>query len=356
MGAPDLFEELRTIAFDAGLVALGVARAEPFPETRTTLVQRKAEGLHGGMQFTYRNPERSTDPQRLLSDARSLVVGAWPYAAGEPSSSFIEGPAGRVARYAVADYYGALRAALDVVADRLQKDGHSTKVVIDDNGLVDRAAAHRAGIGWWGKNSNLLIPGAGSWVVLGAIVTDAELSESRPLDDGCGTCRRCLDGCPTQAIIAPGVLDARKCLAWLVQTEGSFPVEFREALGDRIYGCDDCQEVCPPSRRSPQSELPIDGKNAWVDLVEMIRATDEELLARHGRWYIAKRDPRFLRRNALIGIGNTAEVDDVSIRLLLTSVAEGTDDLLAEHAAWALQRLNQRAANEQPDPARTLNS
>ena len=125
-------------------------------------------------------------------------------------------------------------------------------MVADDNALVDREAAYRAGLGWYGKNANLLLPGEGSWFVLGSVVTDAPAappSRPRRCADGCGTCTRCLDGCPTGAIVAPGVVDARRCLAWLLQVEGAFPREHRVALGDRLYGCDDCQEVCPPNRR-----------------------------------------------------------------------------------------------------------
>jgi epoxyqueuosine reductase len=161
--------------------------------------------------------------------------------------------------------------------------------------------------------------------------------------DGCGTCRRCLDGCPTGAIVAPGVVDARRCLAWLVQAEGPFPVEFRDALGDRVYGCDDCQEVCPPSRRSAQAAEPVDPDGAWADLLWMLDATDADLLDRHGRWYVPRRDPRYLRRNALLALGNSADPDDARVRSRLESFAEGDDDLLAEHASWALVRLGRRA-------------
>ncbi|MDP1793384.1 MAG: 4Fe-4S double cluster binding domain-containing protein, partial [Acidimicrobiales bacterium] len=222
---------------DAGMVAVGVTTAEPFVEARGALEQRKSDGLSASMQFTYRNPARSTDPGRILPGAQSLVVGAWPTANREPSvaTSAPNGAQnqGRVGRYVWRDHYAELRAALEQIADLLRNEGYQARIAVDDNALVDRAAAHRAGLGWYGKNANVLVPGHGSWVVLGSVVTTAPLvANDAPVADGCGTCNRCLDACPTQAIVAPGVVDARRCLAWLVQATGDFPEEHREALGD----------------------------------------------------------------------------------------------------------------------------
>jgi epoxyqueuosine reductase len=342
-----LLTELRRLGAEAGLVEMGVAPVERFDRTREDLVERRRQGLHAGMQFTYRDPDRSTDPARLLAGARSLVVGAIAYPAGTPAPPSFPGPAGRVARYASLDHYGRLRRALEVVAARLESAGHRARIVLDDNALVDRAAAHRAGIGWWGHNTNLLSPEHGSWIVLGSVVTDADLPPSTPVPDGCGPCRRCLDGCPTGAIVAPGVLDARRCLAWLVQAEGPFPVEHRVALGDRIYGCDDCQEVCPPSRRAPAMRAAVEGE-PWVDLLHLLAADDAELLDRHGRWYVPRRDPRYLRRNAIVALGNTAAPDDVAVITVLRRFADGDDELLAEHAQWALVRLTERSDGTAP--------
>src|SRR5205807_8136934 len=181
--------------------------------------------------------------------AAALVVGARSYRRAPPAPPDGPGPLGRVAAYSWRDHYEPLRAALAVVAGRLTSEGWQAEVLVDDNRLVDREAAYRAGLGWYGKNTNLLLEGTGSWFVLGSVVTDAPLpATASPVFEGCGSCARCLPACPTGALVAPGVLDARRCLAHLVQAPGAFPVEFREALGDRLYGCDDCQEVCPPNR------------------------------------------------------------------------------------------------------------
>jgi epoxyqueuosine reductase len=332
--------DVRARGLAAGLDAVGVAPADQFTNTRRDLEDRKAQGLHGGMQFTYRNPARSTDASRSLPGARSLIVGARQYGGadvGVPSS-----PSGAVARYARADHYAVLRRSLEEVAASLRRDGWRTRVVCDDNALVDREAARRAGLGWYGKNSMLLLPGRGSWFVLGSVITDAPIeTDARPAADGCGTCVRCIDACPTGAIVAPGVVDARRCLAWLVQAAGTFPVEFRVALGGRMYGCDDCQEVCPPNRRADRTatQATTAGEDAWVPLLDLLRASDDELLAAHGRWYIAERDPRWLRRNALIALGNVGQPDDADTVAILRQYESGDDDVLAEHASWALARL-----------------
>jgi len=246
----------------------------------------------------------------------------------------------RVAAYAVDDHYSELRAALGVVADRLVDKGYDTRVLVDDNALVDREAAYRAGLGWYGKSSNLLLPGRGSWVVLGASVTSSALPVDEPIGDGCGSCRRCIDGCPTGAIVAPGVVDARRCLAWLLQARGDFPLEFREALGDRIYGCDECQEVCPPNRRTA---APRDGAQDGVDIVDLLAADDATVMRRHGRWYIADRDPRYVRRNALVVLGNTGAAHDPAVSETIERYLDDPDPMLRSHAAWARDRVAARA-------------
>ena len=229
-----LLDELREIGLSAGLDAVGVARAEPFTSTRRHLEQRKAAGLHGGMHFTYGDPGRATDPATALPGARSLIVGARSYRRSPPAPPAGRGPVARVAAYSWRDHYRPLRDALAQVASRLEADGWRTRVLVDDNALVDREAAYRAGLGWYGKSTNLLLTGRGSWFVLGSVVTDAALPAAIPVADGCGACTRCLPACPTGALVAPGVLDARRCLAHLVQAPGPFPVELREALGDRL--------------------------------------------------------------------------------------------------------------------------
>jgi epoxyqueuosine reductase len=340
---PALADALRARAAAAGLDAIGIASAGPFDDARERLVERKAAGLHGGMHFTYGQPARSTDPGRALAGAQALVVGARRYRRQPPARTRPPAAAARVASYSWRDDYAALRRSLEEVTTPLVDAGYRTKVLVDDNALVDRAAAYRAGLGWFGKNSNVLVPAIGSWVILGSVVTDAPLPpDAAPVADGCGPCTRCLGACPTGALVEPGVLDARRCLAWLLQAPGSFPVEFRAALGDRIYGCDDCQEVCPPNiaaeRRSPP---PAAGEcdEAWVEVVSLLEMDDDALLGRFGRWYIARRDPRYLRRNALVVLGNVGDGAAPDVERVLVAALGSGDELLHEHAAWAARRL-----------------
>jgi epoxyqueuosine reductase len=352
----DLTERVLETLRQTGLT-VGVAAAEPFLDTRAELHRRRAVGLHGGMAFTYRDPDRSTDPARSLDNARSLVVGALGYLRASPPRPGPEAavPA-RVARYAWTDFYADLTGRLGAGAAVLRAAGYRTVVLTDQNALVDREAARRAGIGWYGRNANLLVRGQGSWFVLGSIVTDAPLVPSPAGRGGCGTCTRCIPACPTGAIVAPGVVDARRCLSWLLQATGSFPFEFREALGDRIYGCDDCQEACPPNRPAAGAGLPAAGAaRAWVDAIELLDDDDAKVLAAAGRWYVAERNARYLRRNALVVLGNSADPHDPRVLAAVARCLDHHDPLVRGHAVWAAARLGRsdladRLAATEADP------
>ncbi len=337
-----------------GLDAVGTTSADVFATARTALHERKAAGLHGEMAFTYKNPDRSTDPGAALPGAATLIVGARFYRRADEEPTTVT--PGRIARYSWTDHYAPLRHGLGRMAEILRAEGYRTRILADDNTLVDRAAAHRAGIGWFGKNANLLIPGRGSWFVLGSLLTDAALPVAdEVVADGCASCTRCLDGCPTRAIVAPGVVDARRCLAWLAQRPGRFPDEFLAALGDRIYGCDDCQEVCPPNRSADRRDPPPPaeaGSQPYTDLVALVLDDDAAILARHGRFYLPARDVNVLRRNALIALGNTVRVGDgqglsPSVEAALAAGESSTDDAVRHAADYA-----RRAIFGHPDHSR----
>ena len=347
---PPTIETVRSMLREHGIEHVGVTTADVLSEARAALVTRKEQGLHAGMEFTYRNPERSTDPRRAVDHARSVIVAARPYLAErdpEPDSGMAV-PA-RVARYAWIDHYEPLRAALRSVALLIRQSGHRAVAFADDNSLVDRAVAHRAGLGWYGKNANILVPGAGSFFVLGSIVTTAPYDASTaPAADGCGTCTRCIDACPTGAIVDAGVVDGALCLSWVGQKRGTIAPELRAAMHDRIYGCDDCQDICPISvRLGPRNTIDLGASaQAWVDAIDLLEADDASILERYGRWYIADRDVRWLRRNALVILGNVGGVDDPRPRRVLDRYRADPDLVLSEHATWALARLDERRVSE----------
>ncbi len=339
--------ELARLTEPFGITHTGVAPAGVLTRARVAIDDRLQRGLTDGMQFTFRNPTRSTDPQRAVPDAKAVFVAARPYLLADVDRP--QGAQARVARYAWADHYAPLRSALRTVARRLRADGFRAVAFVDDNSLVDREVAHLAGIGWFGKNANLLLPGAGSWFVLGSVVTTAPLPlQSQPVADGCGACRRCIDACPTGAIIEPGVVDAARCLAWVLQKPGSIPIELRELVGDRIYGCDDCQEVCPPTVRfgpTNRATAPAGKSRAWMSVLALLRGSDAELLAQWSPWYLADRDPRWIRRNALVVLGNVGDAADGDVQDAVREYLGHDDPLLREHAEWAARRLGLHAVS-----------
>jgi epoxyqueuosine reductase len=323
-------EELGRLGEEVGLDVVGAAPAEPYDETERHIRERRERGLFADMRFTMARPEQSCHPETLLEGARTVVSAALCYwAVGE------EPPPGhgRLPRYTWWDAYAVLRERLDVLGRRL---GGDYKVLVDANQHVDREAAARSGVGFYGKNTMLITRRFGSWVVLGTLVTTAEIEPTQPLDAGCGSCTLCIDACPTDALDEPGVLDATRCLSYWTQSSSSAPEDVREALGDRVYGCDICQDVCPWNRgveKRRAGEAPRTGLEPHVSLADWLAADDDELSARYDRLFVPRNDPRYLRRNALVAVGNGAGDAE-----LARPYAESDDPLLREHAEWALRR------------------
>jgi len=314
------------------LAGIGICTADPFETTRASIEDRVARGLHGGLRFTYADPATATDVRNTHPWANRLVVAAWPYVPGSGNPGPGGPGAGRVARFAARDQYVGLRTGLDALEAVLEEAGHRTAVLADDSRLVDRAAAVRAGVGWWGRSTMVLAPGHGPWLLLGSVVTDADLPLDTPMRRDCGTCDACLAACPTGAL-SDGVLDARLCLSHLLQAPGAIPSELRAAVGDRVYGCDDCLDACPPGQPAVQRD---EGESGRIDLIGLLAASDQELLDAHGHWYIPRRQPRHLRRNALVALGNTG---GKGADLVAAGYLGHPDHLLRRHAAWALGRL-----------------
>jgi epoxyqueuosine reductase len=332
-------ERLREIAGELGLDAIGVAAAEPYERVEKAIAERRKRGLFADMSFTMARPELSCHPERLLDGARSVVSAALAYWEPGPEPGAGEG---RLARHARRDHYTALRTALGALGERI---GGSYRVLVDSNQHVDREAAVLAGLGFYGKNGLVIAPGLGSWIVLGTLVSGLEFETSEPLGRVCGACRICLDACPTGALVQAGVLDARLCLSYWTQARTAIPESIRAELGATVYGCDVCQQVCPWNRGTEKRRAGgSGGGEACVSLKDWLTASDEELLERYGRLYIPRRDPRYLRRNAIVALASAGTSEHEP---LLERYAGSGNELLAEHARWSLNSLRERLDREQ---------
>src|SRR5947209_3442301 len=265
----DLTRRIKEYARVVGFDAVGVARAEPFAEDRAMLRERIAAGHFSGLSwFTAERAEFSSDPRNLLPTARSIISLAMSYrpqglprgpaGAGEtaapPGVDETGAPRGRISAYAWGrDYHAVLKERMERVVAFIRDacgPAQQARTLVDTARILDRAAARRAGVGWVGKHSNVITKAAGSWVFLGEILTELELEPDEPLRTNCGSCDLCMRACPTGAIVAPYVVDSNRCISYLtIEHRGAIPRELRPLMGNWIFGCDLCQEVCPPNLR-----------------------------------------------------------------------------------------------------------
>jgi epoxyqueuosine reductase len=320
--------ELERLGEELGLDVVGAAPAEPYTETERHIRERRARGLFADMCFTMAQPEVSCHPETLLPNARTVVSAALCYYGPGPEP----GPGeGRLPRYTWSDHYAELRGKLDKLGSAL---GGAYRVLVDANQHVDREGAARAGLGFYGKNTLLITQRFGSWVVLGTVVTDIEIEPTPALELDCGSCRLCIDACPTGALDEPGTLDATRCLSYWTQAPAPIPREMRAPLEDRVYGCDICQDVCPWNRgvEKRRAGAQTQGEPV-VSLVDWLQSDPAELAQRYDRLYVPHNDGRYLQRNALVALGNSGRPEHLGL-------LEGLDD---DHAAWARARIEERA-------------
>jgi epoxyqueuosine reductase len=330
--------ELTRLGAELGLDVVGAARAEPYSDTERHIEERRRRGLFGEMRFTMAQPEVSCHPEGLVDGARTVIAAALCYVRDAPAAVPDHG---RLPRYTWRDDYAILRKQLDELGRRL---GGTYRVLVDENDHVDRAAAVRAGIAFFGKNTMAITQRHGSWVVLGVVVTDVEVEPSPPLDLDCGECRLCIDACPTGALDQAGTLDSTKCLSYWTQTPAPIPDAYRIELGDMVYGCDICQEVCPWNRgvekRRRGAPMPSDAQPV-VSLRDWLERDAAALVDEFDRLYVPRKDGRWLRRNALVAAGN---VGSAGLRESVERHAASDDTMLSETATWALTRMAERGA------------
>jgi len=337
-----LRDRIRSAALDLGFDAVGFAHAEASPDA-SYLRDWIASGSHGTMEWMARDPERRSDPRAVLPGARTVIaVAASYYRGGFPASN--RSPRGRIARYAWGrDYHKRIRSRLRRLARALEAiaPGARWKAYVDTGPVLDRSWAQRAGIGWIGKNTNVLRKGAGSWCFLGEILTDLPLAPDVPAKSYCGTCVRCIAACPTGAIVGPHRLDARRCISYLtIEHRGAIPLELRPAIGTRIFGCDDCQEVCPwnrfavPTAHPDFAERP---EQQAPELIPLLSLDEPAFRARfQGTAILRARRSGFVR-NVAVALGNLA--DPRGTAPLARALAQDPDPLVRSHAAWALGRI-----------------
>ena len=330
-----ILRKLRREAESLGFHAFGVT-AVPTELRREYYRKWIAEGRHGTMAWMDRNNERRLYPEKLLEEARSIIVMAMNYYQPDPDRDY------RIAKYALGDdYHNLLFKRLKKIC-RFMRDafGSVQRPYVDTGPLLEKPIAEAAGIGWQGKSTILVEPGHGTWSFLGNIVTTLDLPPSEPGRDRCGTCTRCIDVCPTRAITAPYQLDASKCISYLtIEHDGAIPPEYREAVGDRLFGCDECLDVCPWNKWAVPTEEAKFAPRELPKLREML-AWDEATFREHTRGSPMRRlKLHRLKRNVCVVLGNTGAKEDISALKLLASES---DEMVAEHAQWAIRQITKR--------------
>jgi len=337
--------EIKQIAAELGFDDCRIAAAKRASHADTFLGWL-GDGCHGDMEWMARTPERRCDPREVLAGCRSVICLALNYYQG--SSPFPAGAEGgyRIARYAWNDdYHDLIWAKLKGFDERLARFGGTQRYYVDTGPVLERDFAADAGLGWNGKSTVQIHRRLGTWFFLAELLTTLDLPPDPPFGDHCGKCVRCMTACPTAAITAPRRVDARRCVSYLtIEHKGAIPEEFREAMGDRIYGCDDCLDACPWNRFAVASrELAFQARESVfrMGLREFLELDDEAFRALFAKSPIKRiKRPRFLR-NVCVALGNVGTAADLPA---LRRAAADPDPLIAEHAAWAVRRLTGRLA------------
>ena len=337
---------VKEFALEVGFDLVGIASAAPFEDHRDVTLQRIGQGLMDGLPwFTEGRVNRGANPQELLPGARSIISVGLSYYLTAAEAKSMEG---KVARYAWGDDYhkvmkDRLKEYVRGLSQRMDREVRA-RWYVDDGPMLDRAAAQRAGLGWFGKNTNILTSSHGSWVFLGQVVTDLILEPDQPVKKSCGSCVRCMVACPTQALVAPYVIDNKRCISHLTfENRGAIPTEFRAQMSDWIFGCDICQDVCPVNVKALYSqEQAFKSKRfTTLELLDVLAMTQEEFSRRFAGSPIKRAKLVGLKRNACVALGNSGDTE--AVPPLVQALDEG-EPLVREHAAWALGRLGGKEA------------
>jgi epoxyqueuosine reductase len=333
--------ELHELARGAGFDACGFVAAQAAPH-RQPFLRWLEQGWHADMHWLARSPERRTDPRNVLPGCRTVIVLAKGYFQGGSNPR----PNGRIARYAYGeDYHELMLTAMEPICEFLSQRGGIQKAYVDTGPVLERDFAAESGIGWQGKSTMFLSRRLGTWFFLGTILTTLSIEADSPARNRCGSCNRCIDACPTGAITGPYQLDSRRCISYLtIENKGSIPLEYRAAIGDRIYGCDDCLEACPWNRfavatRENRFLMPPVVQSMSLRSLAALSEDEFRSLFRHSPIRRIKRN-RFVR-NVCVALGNVGTEADLPV---LQELAGDADALVAEHSAWAIGEIKGRAS------------
>jgi epoxyqueuosine reductase len=333
-------EELRALAREEDFALCGFARAGRAPHAEA-LEAWLQDGRQASMEWMQRTAEERGNPERVLPGVRTVVVLATNYFHDDlPSAT----EPGRIARYAWSnDYHEVIRPRLERLAESMAKAGGTQRCFVDSGPVLERDWAAACGVSWPGKSTMGIHPELGTWFFLSVILTTLEFAPDAPLPDRCGRCTRCIDACPTQAITAPYQLDARRCISFLtIENKGPIPEEFREAMGDRIFGCDDCLDACPWNRfarASRDAALQPREDILTKPLREFLALDDGAFKALFRGSPILRAKRRGFLRNVCVALGNTGTRDDLPA---LQTAAADAEPLVREHAVWAIDRIAAR--------------
>jgi len=348
----ELVAQIKTEARDLGFEVAGVTSLEPLHRDDIEYQEWREAGFAAGMDYMTRRPELHAHPRALVPFAQSILTLAINYYAAAPEFEH-EHRFGRVARYAWGrDYHDVVRPRLEALAGRIEQiAGHPihARCFVDAVPLLERAVAARAGLGFFGKNTNLLQPRSGSWFFLSEILLDLELpADNHKIKVSCGTCRRCIDACPTDAFAAPYKLDSRKCISYLtIENKGAIPLELRAGIGDWIFGCDICQDICPFNRFATETQWPElqpeAGAGSRLELAGVLSiANDEDFRKRFRGTPLARPKRRGLLRNAAIVAANVGAIR--AVPSLIERIEYDAEPLIRGHALWALGQLDSKRA------------
>ncbi|WP_317980480.1 tRNA epoxyqueuosine(34) reductase QueG [Paenibacillus glycanilyticus] len=345
-----LKEELREAAASLGIDKIGFASADPFTELKTRLIRHRELGRESG--FEEPDLDKRTNPALLFDNPQSIIAIAVAYPAKLPNPPKSEPGARRgiLSRSAWGDdYHKVLRDRMAKLEAWLKERVPEARFesMVDTGALSDRAVAERAGIGWSAKNCSILSEDLGSWIYLGEMITNIPFEPDTPVTEGCGECTKCIDACPTDALVGPGQLDSNKCISFITQTKGFISDEYMRKIGNRLYGCDTCQTVCPVNRGknwTHQPELQPDPELVKPLLVPLLTIGNREFKDRYGHTSSAWRGKKPIQRNAVIGLGNFK--DKSAVPDLIGVLKDDTRPVLRGTAAWALSRIGGDEAME----------